>query len=372
MTNTFIWLGIVLCLSQSATLSGLNLAVFSLSRLRLESAAGAGDKEAARVLALRRDANYTLSAILWANVAVNVLLALLADSVLAGVLAFLFSTVVITVIGEIMPQAYFSRNALRIASRLAPLLRAYRVVLWPLARPSGLLLDAWIGPEGINWLREKEIREVLRHHARDTGTEVSKVEATGAINFLALDDLPVGSEGEPVDPRSIVALPFDGGLPLLPEFSRDTDDPFLRMLQTSGRRWVVIVDESDTPRLVLDAHAFLRDSLFGGDAFDPMAHTHEPLVVTEASHTLGRVLGQLQVFPQHEEDDVVDYDVILVWDGSDRRIITGSDILGRLLRGIVRTQDPSSAPHSSLRGAQQSREPALGKRAGEKRSGGMK
>ena len=129
MSEWLTWLGITLCLSQSATLSGLNLAVFSISRLRLETAAAAGDRNAILVLSLRRDANFTLATILWGNVAVNVLLALLADSVLAGVAAFLFSTVVITLAGEIMPQAYFSRNALRMAAMLVPLLRFYRVLL---------------------------------------------------------------------------------------------------------------------------------------------------------------------------------------------------------------------------------------------------
>jgi len=40
------------------------------------------------------------------------------------------------------------------------------------------------------------------------------------------------------------------------------------------------------------------------------------------------------VDPEHIEDDVIDEDIILVW-GAERRIITGADILGRLLRGIV-------------------------------------
>ena len=39
----------------------------------------------------------------------------------------------------------------------------------------------------------------------------------------------------------------------------------------------------------------------------------------------------------HPEDDVIDNDLILVW-GEEKRIITGADLLGRLLRGIV-TQD---------------------------------
>ena len=38
---------------------------------------------------------------------------------------------------------------------------------------------------------------------------------------------------------------------------------------------------------------------------------------------------------EHRQDDVVDNDVIIVW-AKEKRIITGSDLLGRLLRGIVR------------------------------------
>ena len=59
------WLGIALCLTQSAMFSGLNLAVFSLSRLRLEAAAEGGDRDARRVMALRRNANFALTTILW-------------------------------------------------------------------------------------------------------------------------------------------------------------------------------------------------------------------------------------------------------------------------------------------------------------------
>jgi CBS domain containing-hemolysin-like protein len=48
-----------------------------------------------------------LATILWGNVGINVLLTMLSDSVLTGLGAFLFSTIAITVIGEITPQAYF-------------------------------------------------------------------------------------------------------------------------------------------------------------------------------------------------------------------------------------------------------------------------
>ena len=68
-----------------------------------------GNRDASVLLDLRKDLNLTLATVLWGNVTINVLLTLLSDSVLAGVGAFVFSTVVITLFGEIIPQAYSSR-----------------------------------------------------------------------------------------------------------------------------------------------------------------------------------------------------------------------------------------------------------------------
>ena len=94
--------------------SGLNLAFFSIGRLRLETEVENGNQSAARILALRKDANFLLSTILWGNVSVNVIPAMLMDSVIpgTGLIAFFVSTVGITFLGEILPQAYFSRNAM--------------------------------------------------------------------------------------------------------------------------------------------------------------------------------------------------------------------------------------------------------------------
>ncbi len=337
MNNTFIWMGIIFCITQSATLSGLNLAVFSLSRLRLEAAAESGDTDAERVLVLRRDANFTLVTILWGNVAINVFLTLLADSIMAGVVAFLFSTVVITFVGEIIPQAVFTRYALFVAARLSPLLRLYQIILWPVARPVGKLLDILVGHEVIPWFQEDELKDVLQQHARKATTEISRLEAIGAINFLALDDLPVKQEGELLSPRSIISLPIKHAYPLFPPFERNSEDPFIQKIASSSKKWVVITDERGEPRFVIDSHIFLREALFGSDNFNPKKFCHRPLIVRNANLPLGQVLGKLTVRPDKPGDDVVDEDLILIWTETERRIITGSDILGRLLRGISRS-----------------------------------
>jgi len=36
LTNVIVWIGIAFCITQSAIFSGLNLALFSISKLRLE------------------------------------------------------------------------------------------------------------------------------------------------------------------------------------------------------------------------------------------------------------------------------------------------------------------------------------------------
>jgi metal transporter CNNM len=328
------WIGILLCLGQSAMFSGLNLAFFSINKLELEIEARRGNRRAQRVRALRNDANFLLVTILWGNVAVNVLLALLSGSALGAVAAFLFSTVVITLCAEILPQAFFSRHALRMASLLAPVIRGYQLLLWPVARPTAWVLDRWLGAEAIPFLRERDLHQLIRLHMESRETEIDRVEGRGAMNFLNLDDVPLGQEGEPLAPGSLVTLPFDGERPRFPAMARDPGDSFLRILQASGQSRAVLVDEAGTPRLVVDVNAFLRAALFGSGEFFPLAHCHRPILVRDPRTPLGEVIGRFRVRPEHREDDVLDEDVILLW-GEAPRILTGSDVLGRLLRGIA-------------------------------------
>lgn len=329
-----IWIGILLCTLQAGIFSGLNLAVFSISRLRLEVLAADGNRDAGRMLQLRQDGNLTLSVILWGNVAVNVLLTLLSDSVMAGVSAFFFSTVVLTLFGEIFPQAYFTRHVPGIAAKLLPMLMVYRVLLYPVAKPTAKFLDWWLGPEAISLFRERDFRALITKHVEDANADVGQLEGVGALNFLDLDDVPVLEEGEPIDPCSIITLPVVGNRPVLPKFSRSPDDPFLRQVHASRMKWIIFTDNGGQPQLVLDAHHFLRDALLGDASFNPDAYWHRPIVITDPHARLGDVLGRLRVQPQHAQDDVIDEDLILVW-GKQKRIITGADLLGRLLRGIA-------------------------------------
>ncbi|MGD9249844.1 MAG: DUF21 domain-containing protein [Desulfobacterales bacterium] len=334
--NISIWIGIGLCLSQSAVFSGMNLAVFSISRMRLEVEVRSGNQHAEKVLALRQNTNLLLTTILWGNVGVNVLLALLSNSVMTGMAAFLFSTVVITFIGEILPQAYFSRHALQMAARLSGLLRFYRTLLYPVARPSAAILDLWLGQEGIHYMREQDLRHVIHMHMEAEETDVEIVEGIGALNFLKVDDLIVTQEGEPVDPLSIVAMPTDAdGLVRFPAIEASAHDPFLQRIERSGHKWVILTDDRQTPQLVMDADGFLRAALFGHPAFNPYDFCHRPVIVADPETRLGDAIQRLKASPHKPDDHIIDRDVILIWTDQVKRVITGADLLGRLLIGIA-------------------------------------
>ena len=337
----WIWLGIAGCAAQSAVFSGLNLAVFSLSQLRLQLEADGGNADAARLLELRKNSNQVLATIIWGNVSTTVLLTLLSDSVLAGVEAFLFSTAVITVLSEIVPQAYFSRNALRMVSRFQPFLRFYLFVLSPLTKPTATLLDWWLGKEGITYLAERDIRALIGRSAA-SGGDIGRLEATGAQNFLDLDDVPVSDEGEQIHPQSIISLPLAHQRCVLPKFDPSPDDPFLRQIDASGKKWVIVTDPEGEPVFVLDSHHFLRDALFGELDTDPSTYWHRPIIVRDMETRLGEVIGRMRVVPERPGDDVIDHDLILVW-SEQKRIITGSDLLGRLLRNIATVEKHTAA-----------------------------
>ena len=331
--DTLIWVGIFVCLAHSAMFSGLNLAFFSLSRLRLEAEAGAGSRSATRILELRRDANRLLTTILWGNVGINVLLTLLSNSVMVGAVAFVFSTVLITFAGEILPQAYFSRNAMRMASLLSPVMRFYERLLYPVAGPSAWMLDKLVGEEQILYMKERQLKGIIEKHIESDGAEIDFIEGRGALNFLDIDDVPISDEGETIDPGSIVTLPTTVDLPLIPTVT-SAIDPFVAAINASGRKWIILADEDGVPQLVLDADAYLRAVMSDPAGVEPYSHCHRPIIVSDPQSPLGHIIGRLKSGMGAETDAAIDKDIVLLWTDDLKKVITGADLLGRLLRGI--------------------------------------
>ena len=337
MTNElFIWLAIALCITQSAIFSGLNIAYFSLSRLQLEVEAKQGNPNAKVILDMRKDSNFLLSTILWGNVSINVLLTLLSDSVLAGVYSFLFSAIAITFLGEIFPQAYFSRNALRVASVLTPVIKLYQILLFPVAKLTALILDGWLGREGISYFREQELSALIGTHMEAEEADMDHVQGMGALNFFEMDKSTVCDEGEVLDPQSVVRLATKLDLPLLPNQQDPEFADFINTVNKSGHKWVILASEANEPLLVMDVDGFVRATVTHKDGLDPYQFCHRPLVIDDPTCSLSQAVEKLRLAHTIElqSNDVLHSDVLLVWTDNEQRIITGADILGRLFKGI--------------------------------------
>lgn len=307
--------------------------------MRLEAEVEKGDKAAARVLRLRNDSNLLLCTILWGNVSVNVLLAMLSDSLFAGVGAFIFSTVGITFFGEIMPQAYFSRHALRVGSLLSPLMQVYQFLLYPVAKPCAVILDGWIGPEGPTFYRERDIEIILEKHIKEQDSEISANEGRGALNFLDLDDRYISTEGSVIDPETVYSFPVNLDLPMLPSLNTPEGEAFVASLKCHPGLWAVIVGEKGLPQLVLETSDYLGQLYASSGVVDVYDFCHRPVVVVDEDVRLDSVLGEFVVEASDIDDHVVDRDVVVYWTDEGKRIITGADIFGRLLRGIARRED---------------------------------
>lgn len=156
------------------------------------------------------------------------------------------------------------------------------------------------------------------------------------MNFLAIDDLTVSDKCEILKPKSIIALPAKVDFPIIPDYQRSTDDSFLNQVDASGQSWVILTDEKDHPLLVLDADGFLRDAIFNtNQPCDVYDYCHRPVLTYNPKTPLGELLFRLKINENDDKfhDGVISDDVILLW-GDEKRIITGGDILGRLLKGV--------------------------------------
>ena len=310
--DIFIWILIAICVSQSAMFSGLNLAYFSMPKLRLEVEIAKSNHQASVIASLREDSNFLLATILWGNVGVNVLLTILSGSVLTGVLAFFFSTFVITICGEIIPQAYFSRNAMKMASLLAPLIRFYQILFFPIAKPTAIFLNRWLGKEAIQYVQEEDLITLIElQKNKEAETKIPESQSQGLINIMSLKKIELSDLGVPIDPQSIVRLKSSNGRMVMPEIQTGQNDDFVDKASASLRKWLILVDEQDEPHLVLNSNHF-RLELSKGTSFDPIDLCHKPLIFKSGHTSILEALTALRDTPAR---------VIIVWNQEEKRII---------------------------------------------------
>lgn len=198
---------IIFLVILSGLFSGMTLGLLSLDLTDLERKVSLGDKQAKKVYKIRKRGNLLLCTLLLGNVAVNAVLAIFLKSLMGGIIAVLVATGLIVIFGEILPQAAFSRYALKVGSKISWLVRFFIIILYPVAAPIAWVLDKMLGKElPTVWSRE-ELKEIIKFHEDSPDSSIDQDEEriiTGALSFSET------RVEEIVTPRKkIYALEFD-------------------------------------------------------------------------------------------------------------------------------------------------------------------
>lgn len=173
-------------ISFSALFSGLTLGLMSLGPHELKRKMALGDKKAKKIYEVRKNGNQLLVTLLVGNVLVNSILSVFLGSIATGIVAVVSSTALITIFGEILPQASFSRYAMELGARTSGIVKVLLFIFYPISKPISWLLDATLGEELPTIYSKRELVEILGEHVGSDGSDVKQDEeriARGALTF---------------------------------------------------------------------------------------------------------------------------------------------------------------------------------------------
>ena len=179
---------VVFFILLSAVCSGLNIGLMSLETADLRRKAKLGNNDARKVLPIRTNSHLALAAILLTNVAAVSATSLFMESVTGGLIAGVTSTLLIVVFGEIMPQALFSKRALKFTAKLSPLLRTMIFITFPVSKPLQLLLDKLFGQETTELQSRHELGIMITEHLGDDNSELDEDEVEIIRGALLLSE----------------------------------------------------------------------------------------------------------------------------------------------------------------------------------------
>jgi metal transporter CNNM len=159
----------VLLLMGAALFAGLTLSVMGLDTLSLEIIATSGQEpdrtHANKLLPVRRMGNRLLCTLIFGNVMVNTLIAQITDRFVTGMAGTALSTALITLGGEIIPQASMAAHALQVGAASVPICRLFLFLFYPVCGPLAYLLDRFVGTDPGQIYDRNELRKLMAVHA---------------------------------------------------------------------------------------------------------------------------------------------------------------------------------------------------------------
>lgn len=187
----------------SGLFSGLTLGLLSLSKDDLERKITLGNKQAEKVYSVRKNGNLLLCTLLLGNVAVNSILAIFLGNFGSGLIAVILSTGLITVFGEILPQAFVSKHALKVGSKTVFIVKIFQFLLYPIVKPLSMGLDKLLGKEMPTIYSKKEMVEIIKDHEDSDVSLIDSDEELIVLGALTYSDKEVSAI---MTPKTVVYM----------------------------------------------------------------------------------------------------------------------------------------------------------------------
>jgi metal transporter CNNM len=227
------YLIILILILFSALFSGLTIGLLGLDKSELEIKMKTGDKRAVKIYSVRKNGNLLLVTLLLGNVLVNSILSVYLGDMFSGLIAVIFSTALIVVFGEILPQAIFYRHAMLIGMYFVPVVKLFQLIFFPVAWPIAKILDKFLGEERMTVLSKEEMSEMIKSHEDSVESEIDNDEESILLGALSFSDKKVK---EIMTPKNVV---------FMLEENEILDDRVLTEVKNSGFSRIPIYQEKE-------------------------------------------------------------------------------------------------------------------------------
>ena len=191
-------------ISLSALFSGLTLGFFSLNRDDIKRKAELGNKDAKALYSVRKRGYLLLPTLLIGNVAVNSVLSIFLGSITNGLSAWVISTGLIVLFGEIAPQAVFSRYALTLGVKFVPLVKFFIIIFYPICGPLSWVLYKILGKEQDKIYSKQELVKIIEAHEDSKFSDIDEDEEKLVRGALSFSDKKVSKIMTPI--KDVVML----------------------------------------------------------------------------------------------------------------------------------------------------------------------
>lgn len=226
---------IALFVTFSAVCSGLNVSLMNLNLEDLKRKAKLKNRKAKKILPLRENYHLSLAALLITNVASVSATSLVLNTKVNGFLAGIIATLLIVIIGEIIPQALFINRSLDYTARFANLLKLMVIFTYPISKPLQLVLDRLFPHKKSGLQTRKELGLLISEHLTNDTSELDNDEVFIIKGALQLSEKRVRDIMTPISKTYYLNLTDvlndkkldeikDQGYSRIPVFNRELTD----------------------------------------------------------------------------------------------------------------------------------------------------